>query len=92
MVFLPFCSILPEEEKDHSIFKSMKKMLNVELLMKPVFFLFGASNFLSMFGFFIPLFYLPDMAVYDGGVDRGNANFLISIAGKVQKDFFRCRV
>ena len=70
----------------------MKKMLNVELLMKPVFFLFGASNFLSMFGFFIPLFYLPDMAVYDGGVDRGNANFLISIAGKVQKDFFRCRV
>jgi hypothetical protein len=34
-----------------------------------------------MVGYFIPLFYLPDLAV-SRGVERAGANFLLSICGK----------
>ena len=43
--------------------------------------LFGSSSFLTMVGYFIPLFYLPDLAV-SRGVERAAANFLLSICGK----------
>jgi hypothetical protein len=34
-----------------------------------------------MVGYFIPLFYLPDLVV-SRGVERAAANFLLSICGK----------
>ena len=59
----------------------MKDMTNLELLIKPEFLLVGASGFFSMIGFFVPLFFLPDMAMHKG-IDRTKANFLISIYGE----------
>ena len=56
-------------------------MTELELLMKPAFLLVGASGFFSMIGFFVPLFFLPDMAMHKG-IDSARANFLISIYGE----------
>ena len=56
-------------------------MTELELLMKPAFLLVGASGFFSMIGFFVPLFFLPDMAI-NKGIDSARANFLISIYGE----------
>ena len=51
--------------------------------MKPSFLLMGACNFFGYFAWYIPFFYIPDMAVVNG-IDRSNANFLISIAGELK--------
>ena len=73
-----------DEKEGKSVWILMKDMINLELLMKPTFLLVCASSFFSMIGFFVPLFFLPDLAVHKG-MDRSEANFLISIYGK----FFR---
>ena len=53
----------------------------MKLLIKPTFLLVALSGFTSMLGFFVPLFYLPDMA-QSNGITNGHANFLLSIYGK----------
>ena len=59
----------------------IKETINLEIMVKPTFLLVCTSAFCSMIGFFVPLFFLPDFAVLKG-IDRSNANFLISIYGK----------
>ena len=48
--------------------------MNFELLKKPTFMLIGACNFFAYFAYYIPLFFLPEMAIVNGGLDRLNAN------------------
>ena len=59
----------------------MKGLINMKLLVEPTFLLVALSGFTSMLGFFVPLFYLPDMA-QSNGITNGHANFLLSIYGK----------
>ena len=61
----------------------IKGFINLKLLMKPTFLLVGLSGFLSMLGFFAPLFFLPDMA-HSNGIEILLANSLISIYGKLR--------
>ena len=61
---------------------TVRSMINFEILMKPTFLLFGTSGFISMLGFFVPLFFLPAMAEENGGLTKNEANFLLSIYGK----------
>ena len=77
-------SLLSDDNQDVSTFNLMKKMINFELLMKPTFFLVGASSLFAYFAYFIPLFYIPDLAVVNGGIERNNANFLLSIGGELE--------
>ena len=56
-------------------------MANFEMMMKPTFFLIGIGTFLMHLGYYVPLFYIPDMAV-SMGVERTKANFLLSIFGE----------
>ena len=42
-----------------------------------------------MIGFFVPLFYLPDMVKLNGVDDDNKASFLISIYGKYIIDYFK---
>ena len=65
----------------------IKEMINLELMVKPTFLLVCTSAFCSMIGFFVPLFFLPDFAVLKG-IDRSNANFLISIYGKFVRQIY----
>ena len=57
----------------------------MKLLIKPTFLLVGLSGFMSMLGFFVPLFYLPNMAK-SNGITNADANFLLSIYGKPEPD------
>ena len=65
----------------------IKEIINLELMMKPTFLLVCTSAFFGMIGFFVPLFFLPDFAVLKG-IDRSDANFLISIYGKVFRQIY----
>ena len=56
-------------------------MANFEMMMKPTFLLIGIGTFLMHLGYYVPLFYIPDMAV-SMGVERTKANFLLSIFGE----------
>ena len=56
-------------------------MVSFEFMLKPTFILFGIGTFLHHMAYFVPLFYIPDMAV-SMGVERTKANFLLSIFGK----------
>ena len=69
-------------EENQTILSMIKGMINIELMIRPVFLLISISGFLSMLGFFVPLLYLPDMAKGIEGIESSNANFLISIYGK----------
>ena len=60
---------------------SVKEMANFEMMMKPTFLLIGIGTFLMHLGYYVPLFYIPDMAV-SMGVERTKANFLLSIFGE----------
>ena len=73
---------IKENDETQTIWTSMKDMVNFNLMTKPTFILFSTSSFFSMLGYFIPLFYIPGMAV-SRGVERTNANFLLSISGKI---------
>ena len=53
----------------------------MKLMFKPTFILIGIGTFLINMAYFVPLFYIPDMAVFMG-VERTKANFLLSIFGK----------
>ena len=63
--------------KGDSIWKKI-----VDLVLKPTFILIGIGTFLINMAYFVPLFYIPDMAVFMG-VERTKANFLLSIFGKL---------
>ena len=77
---------LLDEKEGKSVWIWIKEMINLELMMKPTFLLVCGSSFFCMIGFFVPLFFLPDMAV-DKGIKRIEANFLISIYGKFRRQF-----
>ena len=64
----------------------IKGLINMKLLIKPRFLLVGLSGFMSMLGFFVPLFYLPNMA-QSNGITNTDANFLLSIYGKPIPDY-----
>ena len=70
-----------DDKKDNSLWTSVKEMTNFEMMMKPTFLLIGIGTFLMHLGYYVPLFYIPDMAV-SMGVERTNANLLLSIFGK----------
>ena len=65
-----------DDIKDDSMWKEIMK-----LILKPTFILIGIGTFLINMAYFVPLFYIPDMAVFMG-VERTKANFLLSIFGK----------
>ena len=65
-----------DDVKDDSMWKEIMK-----LILKPTFILIGIGTFLINMAYFVPLFYIPDMAVFMG-VERTKANFLLSIFGK----------
>ena len=77
---------LLDEKEGKSVWIWIKEMINLELMMKPTFLLVCGSSFFCMIGFFVPLFFLPDMAVHKG-IERIEANFLISIYGKFMRQF-----
>ena len=64
------------KQKDDSMWKEIMK-----LMLKPTFILILMGTFLINMAYFVPLFYIPDMAVFMG-VERTKANFLLSIFGK----------
>ena len=64
---------------------TVKRMFNFQLLIEPLFLLFAICGFVNILGFFIPLFFLPDMAMENGGLKKQDANFLLSIYGKYDK-------
>ena len=72
---------LLDEKEGKSVWICIKEMINLELMMTPTFLLVCGSSFFCMIGFFVPLFFLPDMAVHKR-IERIEANFLISIYGK----------
>ena len=63
------------------MWNSLKEIAKFELMLKPTFLLVGIGTFLIHLGYFVPLFYIPDMAV-SMGVERTKANFLLSIFGE----------
>ena len=77
---------LLDDKGGKSVWIWIKEMINLELMMKPTFLLVCCSSFFCMNGFFVPLFFLPDMAVHKG-IERIEANFLISIYGKFMRQF-----
>ena len=77
-------SVIPDEllepEGAQPIWNALKEMVNLTLLVNPIFLLVGISNVFGMLGFYVPFVYLPNMAV-KRGVSVENANFLLSIIG-----------
>ena len=77
-------SVVPDEllepEGAQPIWNALKEMVNLTLLVNPIFLLVGISNVFGMLGFYVPFVYLPNMAVLRG-VSVENANFLLSIIG-----------
>lgn len=66
-------------ETSASAFKAaLKQMLDVSLLVDPIFILFALSNFLTSIGFYIPYVYIVPMAEHMG---IPNPEYLISIIG-----------
>ena len=85
-------SVVPDEllepEGAQPIWNALKEMVNLTLLVNPIFLLVGISNVFGMLGFYVPFVYLPNMAVLRG-VSVENANFLLSIIGKLQDSMFQ---
>ena len=73
---------MDDKKEGKSMWIMIKEIINLELMIKPTFLLVCTSAFFGMIGFFVPLFFLPDFAVIKG-IDRSDANFLISIYGKL---------
>lgn len=73
-----------EESKneDQTILSMIKGMMNIGLMIKPLFLMIIASCFLSMLGFFVPIIFLPNMAELQG-IAESKAGFLIVIYGKL---------
>ena len=74
--------LLRNVNDDKSIWMTAKEMINLELMKKPTFILFVAAAFFNTLGFFIPLIFLPDLAM-DRGIDVIKANFLIPVYGEL---------
>jgi len=56
-------------------------MVDINLLMNPVFLLFAISNFLTSIGFNAPLVFLPDRAEIQLGISRDSASWILSSFG-----------
>ena len=67
--------------EDQTMLSMIKGMMNIELMIKPLFLMIIISCFLSMLGFFVPIMFLPDMATLKG-IEASQAGYLISIYGK----------
>ena len=78
---------MDDKKEGKSMWILIKEIINLELMIKPTFLLVCTSAFFGMIGFFVPLFFLPDFAVLKG-IDRSDANFLISIYGKVFRQIY----
>ena len=72
-----------DEEDSTPLWNALKEMVNLELLVDPIFILVGTSNIFGMLGFYVPFVYLPNMAE-QRGVAVEDANFLLSIIGKLK--------
>ena len=68
-------------KEDQTILSMIKGMMNIELMVKPLFLMIIISSFLGMLGFFVPIIFLTDMATLKG-IQYSQATFLISIYGK----------
>ena len=67
--------------EDQTMLSMIKGMMNIELMIKPLFLMIIISCFLSMLGFFVPIMFLPDMATLKG-IEASQAGYLISIYGE----------
>ena len=67
--------------ENQTIWSMIKEMINIELMIKPLFLMIIISSFLGMLGFFVPIIFLTDMATLKG-IQYSQATFLISIYGK----------
>ena len=67
--------------KDQTILSMIKGMMNIELMIKPLFLMIIISSFLGMLGFFVPIMFLPNMATLKG-IEASQAGYFISIYGK----------
>ena len=67
--------------ENQTIWSMIKEMINIELMIKPLFLMIIISSFLGMLGFFVPIIFLTDMAT-SKGIQYSQATFLISIYGK----------
>ncbi len=63
-------------------YRIIKKMVDINLLMNPVFLLFAISNFLTSIGFNAPLVFLPDRAEIQLGISRDSASWILSSFGQ----------
>ena len=68
-------------KEDQTILSMIKGMMDIELMIKPLFLMIITSSFLGMLGFFVPIMFLPDMAT-EKGIKASQAGYLISIMGK----------
>lgn len=60
--------------------QSLSEMIDLDLLLDPVFMLFAISNLLTSIGFCVPYAYVPDRAAMHG-VTKTNAAFLLAVIG-----------
>ena len=67
--------------ENQTIWSMIKEMINIELMIKPLFLMIIISSFLGMLGFFVPIIFLTDMATLKG-IQYSQATFLISIYGE----------
>ena len=67
--------------EDQTILSMIKGMMNIELMIKPLFLMIIISSFLGMLGFFVPILFLPNMATLKG-IEASQAGYFISIYGK----------
>ena len=81
-------TVIPNELLDSEdttpMWDTLKEMIHFPLLSNPIFMLLGLSNMFVRLGLYVPLVYLPNMAVLSG-VAVKEANFLISIFGEQSK-------
>ena len=82
MIHFQFDFRVQESKNEEQTMLSMiKGMMNIELMIKPLFLMIIISSFLGMLGFFVPIMFLPDMATLKG-IEASQAGYLISIYGK----------
>ena len=55
------------------------KALDFSILSNPLFLLVGLANILYQFGYFVPLFYLPDFATLNHYTKEEAAQFIMAI-------------
>ena len=70
-----------QPEDDESIMRTIKSMVNLELLKDPKFILIAISNLFGFLGFFVPFLYLPTISSSKDDVSADEAAMLLSVIG-----------